>query len=195
MSTRKPNLTGFDPKKFAAAAGQPANDPWARAVSTMPTLRLKHSPLRTPPPSDNDQPARIRSGFSIPFRPSKQLRRQREAGFPGNKTNKTLTPLNDLDHYTLRRLLRWAEDIRYLVLKWMAETSQAKHDAWLDAHPKDRELVSGEGWYQAVGYWEVRSRPIRPLESRVAGGNKKAKAERPSKKRYDGKMACEPVEW
>ncbi|KAF2404525.1 hypothetical protein EJ06DRAFT_579136 [Trichodelitschia bisporula] len=26
-----PNLTGFDPKKFAAAAGQPANDPWRRA--------------------------------------------------------------------------------------------------------------------------------------------------------------------
>ncbi|KAK6442152.1 hypothetical protein LTR95_001621 [Oleoguttula sp. CCFEE 5521] len=25
------NLTGFDPAKFAAAAGQPANDPWARA--------------------------------------------------------------------------------------------------------------------------------------------------------------------
>ena len=27
----RPNLTGFDPQKFAAAAGQPANDPWARA--------------------------------------------------------------------------------------------------------------------------------------------------------------------
>ncbi|KAM3417568.1 hypothetical protein BST61_g5804 [Cercospora zeina] len=27
----KPNLTGFDPAKFAAAAGQPKNDPWARA--------------------------------------------------------------------------------------------------------------------------------------------------------------------
>ncbi|OJD39067.1 nadh-ubiquinone oxidoreductase b12 subunit family protein [Diplodia corticola] len=25
-----PNLTGFDPKKFAAAAGTPANDPWKR---------------------------------------------------------------------------------------------------------------------------------------------------------------------
>ncbi|KAH7360860.1 NADH-ubiquinone oxidoreductase B12 subunit family protein [Rhexocercosporidium sp. MPI-PUGE-AT-0058] len=25
------NLTGFDPKAFAAAAGTPANDPWARA--------------------------------------------------------------------------------------------------------------------------------------------------------------------
>ncbi|KAM0699640.1 hypothetical protein Q7P36_000643 [Cladosporium allicinum] len=27
----RPNLTGFDPQKFAAAAGQPASDPWARA--------------------------------------------------------------------------------------------------------------------------------------------------------------------
>lgn len=27
----KPDLTGFDPQKFAAAAGQPKNDPWARA--------------------------------------------------------------------------------------------------------------------------------------------------------------------
>ncbi|KAI1004922.1 hypothetical protein K3495_g3294 [Podosphaera aphanis] len=26
----KLNLTGFDPKAFAAAAGSPANDPWAR---------------------------------------------------------------------------------------------------------------------------------------------------------------------
>lgn len=25
-----PNITGFDPKKFAAAAGTPANDPWKR---------------------------------------------------------------------------------------------------------------------------------------------------------------------
>ncbi|KAK4569944.1 hypothetical protein LTR86_002914 [Recurvomyces mirabilis] len=31
MASRRPNLTGFDPRKFAAAAGQPANDPWARA--------------------------------------------------------------------------------------------------------------------------------------------------------------------
>jgi len=30
MSSRKANLTGFDPRKFAAAAGQPRNDPWAR---------------------------------------------------------------------------------------------------------------------------------------------------------------------
>ncbi|EMC97094.1 hypothetical protein BAUCODRAFT_32837 [Baudoinia panamericana UAMH 10762] len=30
MSSRRPNLTGFDTAKFAAAAGQPANDPWAR---------------------------------------------------------------------------------------------------------------------------------------------------------------------
>ncbi|TVY88861.1 hypothetical protein LAWI1_G006181 [Lachnellula willkommii] len=27
----RPNLTGFDPKAFAAAAGTPKNDPWARA--------------------------------------------------------------------------------------------------------------------------------------------------------------------
>ncbi|OCK76147.1 hypothetical protein K432DRAFT_248413, partial [Lepidopterella palustris CBS 459.81] len=27
----RPSVTGFDPKKFAAAAGQPKNDPWARA--------------------------------------------------------------------------------------------------------------------------------------------------------------------
>nr|POE76160.1 hypothetical protein CFP56_59640 [Quercus suber] len=26
----RPNLTGFDPQSFARAAGQPANDPWAR---------------------------------------------------------------------------------------------------------------------------------------------------------------------
>ncbi|GAB7347946.1 hypothetical protein MBLNU459_g5456t1 [Dothideomycetes sp. NU459] len=26
----RPNLTGFDPQKFAAASGQPARDPWAR---------------------------------------------------------------------------------------------------------------------------------------------------------------------
>ncbi|TVY67502.1 hypothetical protein LSUE1_G005340 [Lachnellula suecica] len=26
----RPNLTGFDPKAFAASAGTPANDPWAR---------------------------------------------------------------------------------------------------------------------------------------------------------------------
>ncbi|KAH8815642.1 NADH-ubiquinone oxidoreductase B12 subunit family-domain-containing protein [Xylogone sp. PMI_703] len=26
----RPNLTGFDPKAFAAAAGSPSNDPWAR---------------------------------------------------------------------------------------------------------------------------------------------------------------------
>ncbi|KAI7025820.1 hypothetical protein KC318_g1164 [Hortaea werneckii] len=26
----RPNLTGFDPQKFAAAAGQPGNDPWKR---------------------------------------------------------------------------------------------------------------------------------------------------------------------
>nr|POE65048.1 hypothetical protein CFP56_34716 [Quercus suber] len=26
----RPNLTGFDPQAFARAAGQPANDPWAR---------------------------------------------------------------------------------------------------------------------------------------------------------------------
>jgi len=26
----RPNLTGFDPQKFAAASGQPAHDPWAR---------------------------------------------------------------------------------------------------------------------------------------------------------------------
>jgi len=25
------NITGFDPRKFAAASGPPANDPWARA--------------------------------------------------------------------------------------------------------------------------------------------------------------------
>ncbi|KAK3110789.1 hypothetical protein LTR53_014557 [Teratosphaeriaceae sp. CCFEE 6253] len=31
MSGRNPtNLTGFDPRKLAAAAGQPAKDPWAR---------------------------------------------------------------------------------------------------------------------------------------------------------------------
>ncbi|KAH8602338.1 NADH-ubiquinone oxidoreductase B12 subunit family-domain-containing protein [Bisporella sp. PMI_857] len=27
---QRQNLTGFDPKAFVAAAGQPANDPWAR---------------------------------------------------------------------------------------------------------------------------------------------------------------------
>ncbi|KAI1815300.1 NADH-ubiquinone oxidoreductase B12 subunit family-domain-containing protein [Poronia punctata] len=27
----KPNITGFDPTKFAHAAGQPRYDPWARA--------------------------------------------------------------------------------------------------------------------------------------------------------------------
>ncbi|RKU40927.1 hypothetical protein DL546_002037 [Coniochaeta pulveracea] len=27
----KPNITGFDPRKFAAAAGQPRYDPWERA--------------------------------------------------------------------------------------------------------------------------------------------------------------------
>ncbi|PBP19889.1 hypothetical protein BUE80_DR009265 [Diplocarpon rosae] len=26
----RPNLTGFDPKAYAAAAGTPKNDPWAR---------------------------------------------------------------------------------------------------------------------------------------------------------------------
>ncbi|EGP85462.1 uncharacterized protein MYCGRDRAFT_19626, partial [Zymoseptoria tritici IPO323] len=26
----RPNITGFDPAKFAAASGQPKNDPWAR---------------------------------------------------------------------------------------------------------------------------------------------------------------------
>ncbi|KAK4893163.1 hypothetical protein LTS10_009896 [Elasticomyces elasticus] len=30
MSTQKPNLTGFSAQKLAAAAGQPARDPWAR---------------------------------------------------------------------------------------------------------------------------------------------------------------------
>ncbi|KAK3710590.1 hypothetical protein LTR37_010217 [Vermiconidia calcicola] len=30
MPSSRPNLTGFDPRKFAAASGQPANDPWAR---------------------------------------------------------------------------------------------------------------------------------------------------------------------
>ncbi|KAK5166260.1 uncharacterized protein LTR77_008521 [Saxophila tyrrhenica] len=30
MPSGRPNLTGFDPQKFAAASGQPANDPWAR---------------------------------------------------------------------------------------------------------------------------------------------------------------------
>ncbi|OCL07306.1 hypothetical protein AOQ84DRAFT_276288, partial [Glonium stellatum] len=27
----RPSVTGFDPKKFAAAGGHPKNDPWARA--------------------------------------------------------------------------------------------------------------------------------------------------------------------
>ncbi|KAL1305607.1 hypothetical protein AAFC00_007208 [Neodothiora populina] len=27
----RPNLTGFDPQKFAASAGHAAKDPWARA--------------------------------------------------------------------------------------------------------------------------------------------------------------------
>ncbi|ORY70075.1 NADH-ubiquinone oxidoreductase B12 subunit family-domain-containing protein [Pseudomassariella vexata] len=27
----KPNITGFDPRKFAQAAGQPRYDPWERA--------------------------------------------------------------------------------------------------------------------------------------------------------------------
>ncbi|KAM0804849.1 hypothetical protein BDR22DRAFT_835383 [Usnea florida] len=27
----KPNVTGFDPRKFAQSSGMPANDPWARA--------------------------------------------------------------------------------------------------------------------------------------------------------------------
>jgi hypothetical protein len=35
MSSRRGNLTGFDPRKFAASAGQPANDPWARAYDLM----------------------------------------------------------------------------------------------------------------------------------------------------------------
>ncbi|EPE35431.1 hypothetical protein GLAREA_11130 [Glarea lozoyensis ATCC 20868] len=26
----RPNLTGFDPKAYASAAGTPANDPWAK---------------------------------------------------------------------------------------------------------------------------------------------------------------------
>ncbi|KAF2768466.1 hypothetical protein EJ03DRAFT_328315 [Teratosphaeria nubilosa] len=31
MSSKgRANLTGFDPRKLAAAAGQPHNDPWAR---------------------------------------------------------------------------------------------------------------------------------------------------------------------
>ncbi|KAK0310038.1 hypothetical protein LTR01_004237 [Friedmanniomyces endolithicus] len=30
MSTHKANLTGFSPRKLAAAAGQPTKDPWAR---------------------------------------------------------------------------------------------------------------------------------------------------------------------
>ncbi|KAF2484531.1 NADH-ubiquinone oxidoreductase B12 subunit family-domain-containing protein [Neohortaea acidophila] len=30
MASRRANLTGFDKHKFAAASGQPANDPWAR---------------------------------------------------------------------------------------------------------------------------------------------------------------------
>ncbi|EMR70761.1 putative nadh:ubiquinone oxidoreductase subunit protein [Eutypa lata UCREL1] len=28
---QKPNITGFDPRKFAQAAGQPRYDPWERA--------------------------------------------------------------------------------------------------------------------------------------------------------------------
>ncbi|KAH8663363.1 NADH-ubiquinone oxidoreductase B12 subunit family-domain-containing protein [Tricladium varicosporioides] len=31
LRAARPNLTGFDPKAYAAAAGTPANDPWARA--------------------------------------------------------------------------------------------------------------------------------------------------------------------
>ncbi|CZT21937.1 related to NADH-ubiquinone oxidoreductase B12 subunit [Ramularia collo-cygni] len=27
----RPNITGFDPQRFAASSGQPKNDPWARA--------------------------------------------------------------------------------------------------------------------------------------------------------------------
>lgn len=30
MASRRANFTGFDKHKFAAASGQPANDPWAR---------------------------------------------------------------------------------------------------------------------------------------------------------------------
>jgi hypothetical protein len=30
MSSRRPNLTGFDHYKFIQSAGSPANDPWAR---------------------------------------------------------------------------------------------------------------------------------------------------------------------
>ncbi|KAF2218810.1 NADH-ubiquinone oxidoreductase B12 subunit family-domain-containing protein [Elsinoe ampelina] len=29
--SKRPDLTGFNPQKFAAASGQPANDPWKRA--------------------------------------------------------------------------------------------------------------------------------------------------------------------
>ncbi|KAL9082253.1 MAG: hypothetical protein Q9159_006566 [Coniocarpon cinnabarinum] len=31
MSSSKPNLTGFDPRKLAQSSGIPKNDPWARA--------------------------------------------------------------------------------------------------------------------------------------------------------------------
>lgn len=31
----KPNITGFDPKKFAASSGHAKNDPWARACVTL----------------------------------------------------------------------------------------------------------------------------------------------------------------
>ncbi|KAH7116993.1 NADH-ubiquinone oxidoreductase B12 subunit family-domain-containing protein [Dendryphion nanum] len=31
LLAQRPSITGFDSKKFAAASGSPANDPWARA--------------------------------------------------------------------------------------------------------------------------------------------------------------------
>lgn len=35
----KANLTGFDPRKLAASAGQPANDPWARRYGLLTHMR------------------------------------------------------------------------------------------------------------------------------------------------------------
>lgn len=35
MAPPRPNLTGFDVRKFVASSGTPANDPWARAYVTV----------------------------------------------------------------------------------------------------------------------------------------------------------------
>ncbi|KAE9985591.1 hypothetical protein EG327_004635 [Venturia inaequalis] len=47
-----PNITGFDPKKLAAASGSPANDPWKRLFKhgDIPVPSHEQHDLRAPSP-------------------------------------------------------------------------------------------------------------------------------------------------